>query len=307
VKEKTATDLQAAENQVAQARATLEAARAGKLQVSMRDAEKLTAEEAVRQAEAVLALRRTNRTQDRVRQQEYQAAQAGVRQAEAALRQAEALHKFQQAQLEKAVIHSPISGVVLTITAQQGETIAAGFSAPTLITVADMGRLEVRAYVDETDIGHVRLGLPAEVRVEAFRDRVFHGRVTKTASASTIKDNVVTYETTIALDAAGGLLRPDMTADVTLVLGRRPDVLLVPAEALHRAVDRTLVYVLHRNKKDKQRVEEREVKAGISDASSTEIRSGLKDGEEVVLAGLPRLGVQAIDAQTTKPKRDGQK
>jgi RND family efflux transporter MFP subunit len=251
----------------------------------------------------MLALRRTNRTQDRLQLEAYEEARAGVRQAEAAHRQAEALLAYQQAQLEKAVIRSPITGTVLSITAQQGETIAAGLSAPTLITVADLKRLEVRAYVDETDIGRVRLGLPAEVRVQSYQERVFHGRVTKVAAASTVKDNVVTYETTVAITNAEGLLRPDMTADVTLILGRRPYVLTVPAESVHREVHRAVVYVLHRGKKGKERVELRKVKIGVSDGSFTEITDGLKEGEEVVLAGLPRLGVTAVDSQTTNPNQ----
>jgi multidrug efflux pump subunit AcrA (membrane-fusion protein) len=147
-------------------------------------------------------------------------------------------------------------------------------------------------------VGRVRLGLPVEVRVQTYLDRVFHGKVTKIASAATVKDNVVTYETTVAITDANGLLRPDMTADVTLILGRRPGVILVPAEAVHQDVGRALIYVLHRDKKDKERAEMREVKLGVSDGIHTEIRTGLKEGEEVILAGLPRLGVEAIDSQT---------
>src|SRR5205814_10081008 len=113
---------------------------------------------------------------------------------------------YQLAQLTKTVIRSPIAGTVVSIAAQQGETVAAAFAAPTLIIVTDLNRLEVKAYVDENDIGRVRLGLPATVAVDSFPDRRFTGRVTKVAAASTVKDNVVTYETTIAIDRPGGLL-----------------------------------------------------------------------------------------------------
>jgi RND family efflux transporter MFP subunit len=306
VKEKTDADLQNARDQVLQAEATLRAAEAARQQDLMRDAEARNARETVRQAQATLDLRRSSRTQDKIRGQAFRESQAAVRQADASLKQAQALLDYQRAQLDKAVIRSPISGTVLTVTTQQGETVAAGFQVQTLITVADLNRLEVRAYVDETDIGRVRLGLPAEVRVQSYQDRVFHGKVTKVSASSTIKDNVVTYETTIAISDANGMLRPDMTADVSLILGRRPDVLLIPAEAVHREVDRALVYVLHREKQGKERVEKREVKIGPSDGTQTEIRSGLKDGEEVVLAGLPRLGVQATDAQSRNPQENRQ-
>lgn len=304
VKEKTQADLLNAHDLVLQAQATREAARAGKEQDVVREAEVRNTREAIRQAEATLALRRASRTQDRIRKQALEEARGSLRQSQAALRQSEAQLRYQQAQLAKAVIHSPIDGTVLSVTTQQGETVTAGFQTQTLITVADLNRLEVKAYVDETDIGRVRAGLPAEVRVESYQDRTFHGRVARIAAASTIKDNVVTYETTVAITDAGGLLRPDMTADVTLILGRRADVLLVPAEAVHREINRALVYVLHRNKQGKERVETREVRLGSSDGTQTEIVSGLKEGEEVILAGLPRFGIQATDAQTTDPNKN---
>src|SRR6185437_1118139 len=109
------------------------------------------------------------------------------------------------------------------------------------------------------------------------------------------------YETTIAIDDANGLLRPDMTADVTLILGRRPNVIMIPAEAVHQEVGRTLAYVLHRDKQGPQRAEMRTITIGFTDGVDTEVHTGLKEGEEVILAGLPRLGVQAVDAQTTDP------
>ena len=99
------------------------------------------------------------------------------------------------------------------------------------------------------------------------------------------------------MENPGGLLRPDMTADVTLILGRRPDVLLVPSESVHRSIKESYVYVLHREKKGKERVEKRTVAVGVDDGSQAEVTSGLKEGEEVILAGLPRLGVEAADAQ----------
>jgi RND family efflux transporter MFP subunit len=233
-------------------------------------------------------------------------ARASLNQARASLRQAEASLRYQQAQLDKAVIKSPIAGTVLTVTTQQGETVASAFQVATLVTVADLNRLEVRAYVDEVDIGKVRLGLPAELRVDSFPDRVFKGRVTKISGSSTVKDNVVTYETFVALENQEGLLRPDMTADVTLLLGRRSNVIKIPSEAVHREMKGSLVYVLHRDKVGKQRVEKRTVTVGVDDGSQVEVVSGVKEGEEVVLAGLPRLGVEAVDAQRKTQKSDDQ-
>lgn len=301
IQEKTRADLQSAKDQVAQAQAALESARAGTLQNSVREAELRNAQQALRQAEATLRLRHASRSEDRIRQMAIGEARSAVAQAQAALLEARSMLTYQLAQLDKTIIRSPISGTVLSITAQQGETVAAGLAAPTLITVADLNRLEVRAYVDETDIGRVRLGVPAEVRVESYTNRIFHGKVTKIASSSTIKDNVVTYETTIAIRDADGLLRPDMTADVGLILGTRDGVILVPSEAIHREPTRSIVYVLHREREGAERAEVRVVDPGSDTGTKTEVRSGLKPGEEVILAGASRLGVRVPDSQRGGP------
>ena len=303
VREKTRADVDTAREQVHQAQASLEAAKANTLQDTVREADLRAARGTLEQSLATLDLRKASHAEERIRGMEVEEAKGAIAQARASLQQAQAQLQYQQAQLDKAVIRSPIQGTVLSITAQQGETIAAGLAAPTLITVADLQRLEVRAYVDETDIGQVRLGLPAEIRVESYPDRIFHGRVSKIASASTVKDNVVTYETTIAVRDTGGLLRPDMTADVGIVLGERTGVLLIPSEAVHRDGNTTLVYVLHRDRAQPGNVEKRIVQTGSDDGERTEIRSGLKAGEELVLAGLARLGVHAPDAVSGGPGR----
>jgi HlyD family secretion protein len=295
--EKTRADLQSAQDQVAQAQAALDAAKAEKFQDTVHAADLLSAVEAARQAEATLELQKANHREDRLKRMAIEEARSAMLQAEATLSQAQAQLRYQLDQQAKTVIRSPIRGTVLSITAQQGETVAAGLSAPTLITVADLSRLEVRAYVDETDIGHVRLNLPAEVRVEAFPGQVFRGHVTKIASASTIKDNVVTYETTVTMDDTKGLLRPDMTADVSLILGSRPNLLLVPSESIHQQVSRSFVYVYHPDRKGADSVELRTVKTGFDDGTRTEIKQGLNAGEPVVVAGLTQLGVRPPDSQ----------
>lgn len=296
-REKTVADLQSTQSQVAQAQASLVAAQAGKYQVAVRDADLHSAQEAEKQAIAALNLQQANHRGDKIKEMAVAESRAAVVQAQANVQQTRSRLHYQLDQLAKTVIRSPISGTVLSITAQQGETVVAGLSAPTLITVADLTRLEVRAYVDETDIGHMRLGLPAEVRVEAFPNKIFKGKVTKIASASTVKDNVITYETTVAVQNADGLLRPDMTTTVSLILGEYKDVLLVPSEAVHQETNRSFVYLFHPEKQGPERAELRVVQTGFDDGAHTEIKKGLKEGEPVVIAGLSKLGVKPSDSQ----------
>jgi HlyD family secretion protein len=296
-REKTVADLQSTQAQVAQAQASLKAAQAGKYQVNVREADLRSAQETERQAQATLTLQKANHRGDKIKEMAVAEARSAVVQARANVQQTRSRLHYQLDQLAKTVIRSPISGTVLSITAQQGETVAAGFSAPTLITVADLSRLEVRAYVDETDIGHMRLNLPAEVRVEAFPGKIFKGRVTKIASASTVKDNVITYETTVAVENAGGLLRPDMTTTVSLILGEYPNVLLVPSEAVHQETNRSFVYLFRPIKQGLERAELRVIQTGFDDGSHTEVKKGLKEGDSVIVAGLSKLGVKAPDSQ----------
>ncbi len=284
VKQKVAADLQSAKDQVTQAQqnvasaqAALDAARAEKYSDQNKAAAVNDARAQVRQAEAALAQARGNTTQNTLKQQDIQQARDAVAQAQAQV-------DYYRAQVDKTVIRSPIDGTVLQMAAQQGETLAAGLSAPTLIVVADLNRLQVDAFVDETDIGKVRLGQPADVTVDAFPHHKFKGHVFKIASGSTIQQGVVTYDVSIAIDNSKGRLKPDMTADVTIQTGTRPNVLLVPSEAVKVGTKGSTVSVLV-TKDGKKAIEPRRVKTGGSDGVNTEIRDGLKEGDTVVLAG----------------------
>jgi multidrug efflux pump subunit AcrA (membrane-fusion protein) len=170
------------------------------------------------------------------------------------------------------------------MAAQQGETLAAGLSAPTLIVVADLNRLQVDAFVDETDIGKVKLRQDADITVDAFPTGVFKGKVVKIASGSTIQQGVVTYDVTIALDNKMRQLDPDMTAGVTIQIGVRTNVLLVPSEAVKAGKLGVTVNVMTK-KNGRTQIEQRSVKTGGTDGVNTEIRDGLKEGDIVVLAG----------------------
>lgn len=285
VKEKVTAEVKTAQNQVTQAqqtveanRAALQAAKAGTYQEAARQADVQSARAQVDLVRASLTTARGNLTQNAIKQQD-------ILQAREAVRVAEAQVNFYRAQLDKTFIRSPISGTVLQLASQQGETLAAGLSAPTLIIVADLNRLQVDVYVDETDIGKVRLGQEASVTVDAFPRQSFKGSVTKIASGSTIQQGVVTYDVSIAIRDPKHILKPDMSANVTLNVGKRENVLIVPTEAVKIGVRKTTVN-LAVIKNGKQEVESRPVKTGTSDGASTEIKEGLGEGETVVLAGM---------------------
>ena len=236
-----------------------------------------TAHNAIDNAQAILSAANAGTAQNTIKMQSVAVAKAAVRQAEAQV-------AYQEAQYAKTVIRTPVSGTVVTMDAQQGETIAAGLSAPTLVQVVDLNRLQVDAYVDETDIGNVHAGQVANVTVDAYPDIKFRGRVVRVASAATMQQNVVTYDTTVALENPRGLLKPDMTATVEVEVSKHENVIAVPVDAVKADKTGQIVYVIQGKGIDPKPVS---VRVGISDDRMTEILSGLSGNETVVLAGYP--------------------
>ena len=210
---------------------------------------------------------------------ELEMAQNNQRVAELRVREAEANLAFARTQLGYSRIEAPISGVVASVSTQEGETVAASFTTPTFVTIIDLDRLELWAYVDETDIGRVVEGQTAVFRVDTYPESDFQGSVQSVHPDAVIDNTVVNYITIISIDdRRGKTLRPEMTANVTIFLETRNDVLAVPREALRRSQGRYVVNVLA----DGQ-VEEREVQVGWRDDSFTEIMSGLDEGDTVLI------------------------
>jgi RND family efflux transporter MFP subunit len=285
VQQKIVADLQAGRNLITQAeqnvnaaQSALVAAQAETILDTVKQADIGDARALLIQAEANLTTAKGNTAQNVLKQQD-------IRQAQEAVRAVQQQVAYAQAQMDKTLIRSPLSGTVLQMAAQQGETLAAGLSSPTLIVVADLNRLQVDAYVDETDIGKVKIGQSVAVTVDAFPNKRFEGHVTKIASGSTIQQGVITYDVTIALNNSERQLKPDMTASVTIQTGKRSNVLLIPSEAIKTGADGMTVNVLS-EKDGKSATASRKVATGGADGVNTEIRDGLKEGETVILAGM---------------------
>jgi RND family efflux transporter MFP subunit len=242
------------------------------------EADLASAREQLKQAQAALTAAKAGIAQPAIKRQQIKEAEEAVRQSEASL-------ALVRAQRDKAFIRTPISGTVLQLTQQQGETIAAGLAAPTVIIVADLERLQVDAFVDETDIGHVSIGQPARVTVDAYPNHPFQGRVEKIASGATMQQNVVTYDVTISLANPSHLLKPDMTASVEIEVGRKQGALAVPVDAIKPTTGGPTVTVMTGSRKGKPSFIVKRVRTGISDGDHTEILHGLKQGDVVVLAG----------------------
>lgn len=166
----------------------------------------------------------------------YDSAVAALQIADADRNLADAQLAMQQADLDKAVLASPIKGIVLSRDVDAGQIVAASLSAPVLFTIAeDLSQMELQVDVDEADIGRILVGHDATFTVEAYDDRVFPARISKVRYAPETVDGVVTYKAILAIDNSELLLRPGMTATAEITVAEYRDVLLVPNAALRFA------------------------------------------------------------------------
>ena len=163
----------------------------------------------------------------------YERALADDASARAAVSQAQATLDANETDLYKAVIRSPINGVVLTRSVEPGQTVAAAYQAPTLFTLAeDLTQMDLHVNVDEADIGKVQMGQEATFSVAAFPRRTFQARITQARYGSTTTSGVVTYETVLKVDNKDLALRPGMTATAEITVQKVENAVLIPNAAL---------------------------------------------------------------------------
>jgi HlyD family secretion protein len=275
-------------------------------------------------AQAALELARVNakRTQDLFARKT--SSQADLDQAMANLHQAEANVKIKQGALDKAkadldhcTITSPIDGVVISRNVDVGQTVAASLQAPVIFQIAnDLTKMQIDSNVAEADVGVLEVGQDVDFTVDAFPMRTFHGKVVQVRNAPITVQNVVTYDTVIGVSNPELKLKPGMTANVSIIVAHKDNVLQIknaalryrPAEAPaemssskaasggptsrttggaqrgagreRRQSERT-VYVL-----SGARPKPAQIKTGISDGVVTEVIEGLKEGDRVVTAEL---------------------
>ena len=275
-------------------------------------------------AQAALELAKVNATRTQELFARKTSSQADLDQAMANLHQAEANVKIKQGALDKAkadldhcTITSPIDGVVISRNVDVGQTVAASLQAPVIFQIAnDLTKMQIDANVAEADVGILEVGQDVDFTVDAFPMRTFHGKVVQVRNAPITVQNVVTYDTVIGVSNPDLKLKPGMTANVSVIVAHKDNVLQIknaalryrPAEAPaeispakvasggstsrtpggaqrgagreRRAGERT-VYVLSGG-----RPRPVEIKTGISDGVVTEVIEGLREGDRVVTAEL---------------------
>ncbi len=269
-------------------------------------------------AQAALELAKLNATRTQQLFTQKNSSQQDLDQAMANLHQAEANVKIKQGALDKAkadlehcTITSPIDGVVISRSVDVGQTVAASLQAPIIFMIAnDLTKMQIDSNVAEADVGVVAIDQNVDFTVDAFPTHIFHGKVTQVRNAPITVQNVVTYDTVIGVSNPDLKLKPGMTANVSILIAHRDNVLQIKNAALrYRPADATptearstsasspsgarssggrerrsgerTVYVLSGG-----RPKPTQIKTGISDGISTEVLEGLKEGDRVVTAEL---------------------
>jgi len=211
---------------------------------------------------------------------------AKIAQAQATVAQDEANLKQLNEQLGYTDIQSPIDGIVLSRDVEIGDAVSSilvlGSSATLVMTLGDTSSVYVKGKVDESDIGKVYLGQPARIKVESFKDKTFNGVVTKISPMGVEKDNVTTFEVRVSINNPGGELKAEMTANAEIILEEQKAVLQIPEGAIIYDKDKKASVEIP-DPKEKDGKKKIAVNIGISNGAKTEVLSGLKEGDQVVL------------------------
>lgn len=225
---------------------------------------------------------------------EFENAQLSYKQAKENVASAKEEMQRAQTNLGYATITSPIDGVVLSKSVEEGQTVAASFSTPELFTIAqDLTNMQVVADVDEADIGDVREGKKVSFTVDAYPDDTFEGVVKQVRQEATTTNNVVTYEVVISAPNADLKLKPGLTANVTIFTAERKGVLSVPSKALRftpqkETVGKMKIIDNNANAKNKvwtiehNAIVSHKVNVGMTDGTNTQILSGIPAGLKVI-------------------------
>jgi macrolide-specific efflux system membrane fusion protein len=244
------------------------------------------AEQAVHRAEVELA--RAEQLGDRqlVPRQQVEDATLALQSAKAELEKSRRDAAIVETDLSYAVIRAPISGTVASVSTQEGETVAAAFSAPTFVTIIADHALQLIAMVDETDIANVRRDNRVTFSVEAYPAREFEGHVERIAPKATIVSGVVNYEVMVTVDSAADVLKPDMTANISIRTAER-QALVLPNAAIRREGDERFVLVDQAGALTK-----RPVSVGVRQAGVTEIKQGLTASDRVLASAPPNAAAK---------------
>jgi HlyD family secretion protein len=224
--------------------------------------------------------------------------------------QTEAALQIAETNLRYASIVSPVNGIVVSRNVDTGQTVAASFQTPTLFTIAqDLTKMQIDSSVAEADIGKIQVGQPVEFSVDAYPDSPFQGKVSEIRNAPITVQNVVTYDVVVKVENPELKLKPGMTANVSIIVSSKKDVLRIsnaalrfrpPAEKRDVAAKKgkgSGIWVL-----ENEKLKRIAITTGISDGTNTELLSGeIREGQEIIVESLAKPKSQS-QSQSSAPR-----
>ena len=184
-------------------------------------------------------------------------------------------------ELDKAMIVAPFDGVIADILVKEGQQLSSMTYTNPAISIVDPSEIKMSGVIDEIDVSKVKSGQEATIILDALPDKQVQGKVAFISPIGTVRAGVVSYKTTITLENPGEELKDGMSATAEIHIERRQDVLLIPNRAIHGTLEKPSVEVV-----TEKGTEQREITVGLSNGVSTEVLSGLREGERIV---LPRV------------------
>ena len=225
----------------------------------------------------------------------YETAKASVSAVKSQVAQTEAALSLAETNFHYTRIVSPVGGIVVSRNVDVGQTVAASFQTPTLFSIAqDLTKMQIDTNVAEADIGNIKVGQDVEFTVDAYPDITFKGKVSQVRNAPITVQNVVTYDVVVQVENPELKLKPGMTANVSVIISTKKDVLKIPNAALRFKPSEKITPESEKKgagvwipeKDDSKRVP---VSLGISNGSYTELITGdLKEGQEVIVESLAK-------------------
>jgi HlyD family secretion protein len=201
---------------------------------------------------------------------------------------------------DSVIIKSPISGKIINIYVEEGEIITSGTRSlgdggTTILTIADLNRLVIKADINEVDVNKIQVGQTVKIGFDAIRGNIYQGKIKKIALAGSVKQNIVVYPIEVEIQEPDEMIRLGMTADLDIILEKAENVLCVPKEVVRKRDGRDVVEII----KDGKRIPQ-PVITGLEDDVKIEIKKGLEEGDRIV---IPQFDYQMMERSEDLERR----
>lgn len=276
-----------------------------KAQLADKQAQKLLAQQQLKRQKELLSSKATSQDAHDIADANLKIAEAQIAMVEAQIKQTESTLNGDRANLNYTKIYAPMSGTIVNITAKQGQTLNANQSAPIILRIAALDPMTVWTQVSEADVPRLQVGMPAYFTTLGLPDRRRFGKLRQVLPTPEVVNNVVLYSSLFEVENPDGDLLPQMSAQVFFIAGSVRKVPIVPVAALRpvrgKPADGKKMYRV--SVLENGQVVQRTIEVGVMNRVSAEIKSGLKEGDDVVIGDIGAPSAKAAGGNRTRMPR----